>query len=59
MNHLTIHVEIEQVDGEERYCASVKEMPGCFTEASNLETLLFDLYDAMDLWTDANLESKS
>lgn len=53
----TISVLVEEVHGEVRYTAGVKEMPGCFTEASNLQELLINLHDAMSLWLEASEES--
>lgn len=53
MDKYTIEIEVEEVDGEFRYCASVKEMPGCFSEASGLQECFINLYEAMTLWMDS------
>lgn len=58
MDKCTIEIDIEEVAGEFRYCASVKEMPGCFAEAAELQTLFSELYLAMGSWMDAVLDNK-
>lgn len=55
VDKITIEIDVEEVNGEFRYCASIKEMPGCFTEASELQTCLKNIYEAISLWQDANL----
>lgn len=54
MDKITIEIEVEEVCEEFRYCASVKEMPGCFSEASDLQTCLINVYEAISLWQDCN-----
>jgi predicted RNase H-like HicB family nuclease len=54
----TIHVIIEEVAGEFRYSAAVKEVPECFTEASNLQDLFTNLHGSMSTWMAAQQESR-
>jgi predicted RNase H-like HicB family nuclease len=58
LNTYTIHLIIEEVSGETRYSAAVKEMPGCFTESRDLQLLFENLYDAMSAGLAAQQEGK-
>jgi predicted RNase H-like HicB family nuclease len=49
LNTYTVHIIIEKVGDETRYSAAVKEMPECFTEALDLETLFEGLCEVMSL----------
>jgi predicted RNase H-like HicB family nuclease len=49
---LTIKVDSEEVNGEIRFTAEVKEMKGCFSEGSSLQDVLINIYDAIEVWND-------
>jgi predicted RNase H-like HicB family nuclease len=58
LNTYTIHMIVEEVGGEIRYSAAVKEMPECFTEALDLQSLFTNLYEAMSTWIAAQQEGE-
>lgn len=57
MRFFNIVILEDKVEGEMRYQANVKEMPGCFTEGNSLEEVFANLPDAMGLWLAAAMES--
>jgi len=56
LNTYTIHVIVEEVAGEFRYSAAVKELPECYTEASDLKSLFDSLSENMALRMDPSIE---
>lgn len=46
---LTIKAVVEEEEGG--YCAEVPSMPGCITEADDLDELVSNLWEAIEGWT--------